>query len=89
MDLRNKNKNLKCARYSWTSETGISTTEVLNITKFLMSEEEAGIAFCGHRNWTQTWCESCDAKGHKLDKKVPDLRKSQGWHAAIIPFILL
>lgn len=70
-----------------TLETRVSTTEVLKITKFPVSEEEAGIAFCGHRNWTQTWCESRDAKGHKLTKIFPDLRKSQGWQAAIIPFI--
>lgn len=55
MDLKNKNrnKNLKCARYSWNFRD-----KSFN----LMSEEEAGIAFYGHRN--------CDTKGHKLDKKI-------------------
>lgn len=77
MDLKNKNKNFKCARYSWNfRDKNLNYRSFKKITKFLMSEEEPGITFCGHRNRTQTWCESCDAKGHKLDKKFPDL--SQG-----------
>lgn len=51
MDLKNKNKNFKCARYSWNfRDKNLNYRSFKKITKFLMSEEEAGIEFCGHRN---------------------------------------